>query len=152
MSEVTIIGAGPAGLTAAYELSKLGLHSTVIEADSQVGGLSRTVNYRGYRFDIGGHRFFSKVPLINELWHEMLREEFLIRPRLSRIYYRKHFFDYPLKAANALTGLGPVEALLITLSYTKAKLFPGGEETNFEQWVSNRFGYRLYEVFFKTYT
>lgn len=152
MSEVTIIGAGPAGLTAAYELSKLGLHPTVIEADNQVGGLSRTVNYRGYRFDIGGHRFFSKVPLINELWKEMLREDFLVRPRLSRIYYREHFFDYPLKAANALTGLGPVEALLITLSYTKAKMFPGGEETNFEQWVSNRFGYRLYEIFFKTYT
>lgn len=152
MSEVTIIGAGPAGLTAAYELSKLGLCPTVVEADSQVGGLSRTVNYRGYRFDIGGHRFFSKVPLINELWQEMLREDFLVRPRLSRIYYREHFFDYPLKAANALTGLGPVEALLITLSYSKAKLFPGGEETNFEQWVSNRFGYRLYEIFFKTYT
>lgn len=152
MSEVTIIGAGPAGLTAAYELSKLGLQPTVVEADNQVGGLSRTVNYRGYRFDIGGHRFFSKVPLINELWKEMLREDFLVRPRLSRIYYRDHFFDYPLKAANALTGLGPVEALLITLSYTKAKLFPGGEETNFEQWVSNRFGYRLYEIFFKTYT
>lgn len=152
MSEVTIIGAGPAGLTAAYELSKLGLYPTVVEADSQVGGLSRTVNYRGYRFDIGGHRFFSKVPLINELWQEMLREDFLVRPRLSRIYYREHFFDYPLKAANALAGLGPVEALLITLSYTKAKLFPGGEETNFEQWVSNRFGYRLYEIFFKTYT
>lgn len=152
MSEVTIIGAGPAGLTAAYELSKLGLHSTVVEADSQVGGLSRTVNYQGYRFDIGGHRFFSKVPLINDLWKEMLREDFLVRPRLSRIFYRQHFFDYPLKAANALTGLGPVEALLITLSYTKAKLFPDKEETNFEQWVSNRFGYRLYEIFFKTYT
>lgn len=152
MSEVTIIGAGPAGLTAAFELSKLGLHSTVIEADNQVGGLSRTVNYGGYRFDIGGHRFFSKVPLINELWQEMLREEFLVRPRLSRIYYREHFFDYPLKAVNALTGLGPVEALLIALSYTKARLLPNNEETNFEQWVSNRFGYRLYEIFFKTYT
>jgi protoporphyrinogen oxidase len=152
MSEVTIIGAGPAGLTAAYELSKLGLQSTVIEADKQVGGLSRTVNYRGYRFDIGGHRFFSKVPLINDLWQEMLREDFLLRPRLSRIYYRDHFFDYPLKAANALSGLGPVEAALITLSYTKAKLFPSKDETNFEQWVSNRFGYRLYEIFFKTYT
>src|SRR6266545_3220681 len=110
MSKVLIAGAGPAGLTAAYELSKLGLKSTVLEADHQVGGLSRTVNYRGYRFDIGGHRFFSKVPVINERWQEILGEDFLLRPRLSRIYYREHFFDYPLKAPNALTGLGPVEA------------------------------------------
>jgi protoporphyrinogen oxidase len=147
-----IIGAGPAGLTAAYELSKLGVPSTILEADQQVGGLSRTVNYRGYRFDIGGHRFFSKVPLINELWQEMLHEDFLVRPRLSRIYYRKHFFDYPLKAMNALSGLGPVEALMVLLSYTNAKLSPNKTEKNFEQWVSNRFGVRLYEIFFKTYT
>jgi len=147
-----IIVAGPAGLTAAYELSKLGLRSTVLEADDQVGGLARTVNYRGYRFDIGGHRFFSKVSLINDLWREILGEDFLVRPRLSRIHYNGHFFDYPLKVFNALTGLGPVEALLVGLSYTKARLFPQGEETNFEQWVSNRFGYRLYQIFFKTYT
>jgi len=152
MSHVLTIGAGPAGLTAAYELAKLGVGATVVEADDQVGGLSRTVNYRGYRFDIGGHRFFSKVPLINELWHEMLREDFLVRPRLSRIYYREHFFDYPLKALNALAGLGPLEAFLILLSYTKARAFPHAEEANFEQWVSNRFGDRLYEIFFKTYT
>lgn len=152
MSRALIIGAGPAGLTAAYELSKLGLNPTTIEADDQVGGLSRTVNYRGYRFDIGGHRFFSKIPLINELWEEMLGEDFLVRPRLSRIYYRERFFDYPLKAVNALTNLGPVEAFLIGLSYTKARLFPHAEETNLEQWVSNRFGDRLYRIFFKTYT
>ena len=152
MDSVLIIGAGPAGLTAAYELSKLGLHSTVLEADQQVGGLSRTVNYRGYRFDIGGHRFFSKVPLVNELWHEMLGEDFLLRPRLSRIHYREHFFEYPLKPLNALAGLGPVEALLVSLSYAKARLAPTAAETSFEQWVSNRFGYRLYEIFFKTYT
>jgi protoporphyrinogen oxidase len=147
-----IIGAGPAGLTAAYELARLGRRATLLEADDQVGGLSCTVNYRGYRFDIGGHRFFSKVPLINDLWHEILGEDFLLQPRLSRIYYREHFFDYPLKALNALTGLGPLEALLVMLSYTKAKLFPSAEETNFEQWVSNRFGYRLFSIFFKTYT
>jgi protoporphyrinogen oxidase len=152
MSEAVIIGAGPAGLTAAYELSKFGIASRVIEADNQVGGLSRTVNYNGYRFDIGGHRFFSKVQLINDLWHEILNEDFLPRPRLSRIYYSNHFFDYPLKAANALAGLGPVEAMLVTLSYAKSKLMPHHEETNFEQWVSNRFGQRLYEIFFKSYT
>src|SRR5215510_3457982 len=131
MSETLIIGAGPAGLTAAYELTKHGVQSTVLEADQQVGGLSRTVNYRGYRFDIGGHRFFSKVPLINTLWQEILGEDFLVRPRLSRIHYNGHFFDYPLKALNALAGLGSVEAFLVGLSYTKARLFPHENETNF---------------------
>src|SRR5262245_29482732 len=149
---VVIIGAGAAGLTAAYELTKLGLQSVILEVDSQVGGLARTVNYRGYRFDIGGHRFFSKVPLINELWQEILGEDFLVRPRLSRIHYDGRFFAYPLQALDALAGLGPVEALLVGLSYTKARLFPGREETNFAQWVSNRFGERLYRIFFKTYT
>ena len=149
---VIIIGAGPAGLTAAYELSKLGLQARLLEADSQVGGLSRTVNYQGYRFDIGGHRFFSKVPLINEVWQEILGADLLCRPRLSRIHYAEHFFDYPLKALDAFVGLGPVEALLISFSYAKAQLWPHPEETTFEQWVSNRFGQRLYEIFFKTYT
>jgi protoporphyrinogen oxidase len=152
VSQSIVIGAGPAGLTAAYELSKLGIGSTVLEADRQVGGLSRTVNYAGYRFDIGGHRFFTKVPLIKALWEEILGEDFLLRPRLSRIYYRGQFFDYPLRATNALAGLGPVEALLVGLSFAQAKLFPHAEETNLEQWVANRFGQRLYEIFFKTYT
>lgn len=152
MNSAVIIGAGPAGLTAAYELAKLGIRSTVLEADQLVGGLSRTVSYRGYRFDIGGHRFFSKVPLINELWDEILGEEFLLRPRMSRIHYRGHFFDYPLQARNALAGLGPVESVLIGLSYAKAKFLPSAREDNFEQWVSNRFGHRLYNIFFKTYT
>lgn len=147
-----IIGAGPAGLTTAYELGKRGMTSTVLEASDQVGGISKTVNYRGYRFDIGGHRFFSKVPLINELWHEILGEEFLLRPRISRIYYNQHFFDYPLKPMNALAGLGPLESVLIGLSYIKAKFFHIHDEKTFEQWVSNRFGYRLYSIFFKTYT
>src|SRR6476661_3860691 len=152
MSHAIVIGGGPAGLTAAYELSKLGTGSTVLEADRQVGGLSRTVNYRGYRFDIGGHRFFTKVPQINDLWKEILGEDFLLRPRLSRIHYRGHFFEYPLKATNALAGLGPIEALIVGMSFGKAKLFPHAEETNLEQWVANRFGHRLYEIFFKTYT
>jgi protoporphyrinogen oxidase len=152
MPEVLVIGAGPAGLTAAYELSKLGMRPTVVEADAQVGGLSRTVNYNGYRFDIGGHRFFSKVQAINDLWREILEDQFLTRPRLSRIYYANHFFDYPLKPLNALAGLGPVEAALVAFSYAKAKLLPHPQETTFEQWVTNRFGKRLYEIFFKSYT
>jgi protoporphyrinogen oxidase len=149
---IVIIGAGPAGLTAAYELSKLGKKSILLEADNQVGGISRTVNYRGYRFDIGGHRFFSKVPYINALWREILQEDFLLRSRLSRIHYRGHFFDYPLKPLNALFGLGALEALNVCLSYGRAKLFPYGEDENFELWVANRFGYRLFDIFFKTYT
>lgn len=147
-----IIGAGPAGLTTAYELGKRGITSTTLEASDQVGGISRTLNYRGYRFDIGGHRFFSKVPLINELWHEILAEDFLLRPRLSRIYYNNHFFNYPLKPVNALAGLGPTESLLVGLSYLKARFLQIHDERTFEEWVSNRFGYRLYQIFFKTYT
>ena len=147
-----IIGAGPAGLTAAYELRKQGARAVLLEASHLVGGLSRTENYRDYRFDIGGHRFFSKVPLINDLWQEILGEEFLLRPRLSRIYYNKHFFDYPLKPLNALVGLGPVESLLVALSYLRAQCANTHDEKTFEDWVSNRFGYRLYRIFFKTYT
>src|SRR4030095_8827846 len=143
MAEVLIIGAGPAGLTAAYELARLGRRATLLEAHDQVGGLACTVNYRGYRFDIGGHRFFSKVPLINDLWQEILGEEFLLRPRMSRIYYNQHFFDYPLKPLNALVGLGPVESLLVGLSYFRAQCAKTQDEKTFEDWVSNRFGHRL---------
>lgn len=147
-----IIGGGPAGLTAAYELSKYGCGSTVLESDDQVGGLSRTVFYEGFRFDIGGHRFFSKVPLVNETWHEILGDEFLLRSRISRIFYDGKFFDYPLKPANALLNLGPVEAVRVALSYARSHLAPERDERSFEAWVKNRFGSRLYEIFFKTYT
>ncbi|MCA9452819.1 MAG: NAD(P)/FAD-dependent oxidoreductase, partial [Nitrospira sp.] len=149
---VVVIGAGPAGLTAAYELGKNSSSSLILEAGKQVGGISQTVNYRDFRFDIGGHRFFSKVPMVTELWNEILGDHFLLRPRISRIHYNQHFFDYPLKATNALAGLGVVEALLVCFSYAKVKVFPNAQEENFEQWVINRFGYRLYQIFFKTYT
>ncbi len=152
VKNAVVIGAGPAGLTAAYELAKNGIRSTILEADQLVGGISRTVNYKGYRFDIGGHRFFSKVPLINEVWDDIIDEDMLLRPRLSRILYRNHFFDYPLQAKNALTGLGLFEACMIGLSFARTKVFPSRQERNFEEWVSNRFGYRLYNIFFKTYT
>lgn len=147
-----VIGGGPAGLTAAWELHKGGRSVTVFEADDQVGGISRTVEYKGYRFDIGGHRFFTKVERVQQWWEEMLGEEFLVRPRMSRIYYNDKFFDYPLKPMNALFGLGPIEATRCMMSYAMAQLFPHPEEKNLEQWVSNRFGTRLYEIFFKTYT
>ena len=152
MSETIIIGAGPAGLAAAYELSRSARGSRTFEKDEIVGGISRTVRYQGYRFDIGGHRFFTKVPEIQAFWEEILGEDFLERPRLSRIFYQNRFFDYPLKPMNALMGLGPWEAARVGSSYLWARLLPHPEERSFEEWVSNRFGNRLYEIFFKTYT
>ena len=150
---VVIVGAGPAGLTAAYLLAKAG-HSrvTVLEADDMVGGISRTAQYKGYRFDIGGHRFFTKIAAVEQLWHEILGEEFISVPRLSRIHYNGRFFNYPLKPSNALMGLGPINAALIVLSYLWWHYKPYPVEDTFEQWVTNRFGRRLYKIFFKTYT
>jgi len=150
--KVVIIGAGPAGLTAAYELSKHRVPAVVLEADNTVGGISRTVNYKGYLFDIGGHRFFTKWDEVNQVWNEILADKFLARPRLSRIFYRKKFFYYPLRAKNALFGLGPIETVRIVFSYLQSRLDYYHNEQNLEQWVSNRFGKRLYEIFFKTYT
>ena len=151
--KVVIIGAGPSGLTAAYELCKIGVKSVVLEKDEVVGGISRTVNYRGYLFDIGGHRFFTKVKAVDDLWREILEEEkFLKRRRLSRIYYNKKFFHYPLQPTNALFGLGIYNSFRTFLSYSKTQLFPIKPELSFEDWISNRFGRRLYHTFFKTYT
>jgi len=150
--QVVIIGAGPAGLTAAYELAKLNLHPIVLEKGERVGGLARTEDYKGFFFDMGGHRFFTKVEEVNKLWRHLLGENFLRRPRLSRIYYNRKFFDYPLKPLNALAGLGLWESLLIALSYIKWRLRPYPQEETFEQWVTNRFGKRLFQTFFKTYT
>ena len=147
-----VVGGGPAGLTAAYELSKCGQKSIVFEKADRVGGISRTETYKGYRFDIGGHRFFTKVGEVEQLWQEVLGDEFIKVPRLSRIYYKNRFFSYPLEPYNALSNLGVINSVLIMWSYFKAKVKPNPVEENFEQWVSNRFGKRLYETFFKTYT
>ncbi|MBW3536579.1 MAG: NAD(P)/FAD-dependent oxidoreductase [Actinobacteria bacterium] len=150
-----MIGAGPAGLTAAYQLAKAGhaAGTTVLEADDVVGGISRTAERDGWRFDIGGHRFFTKVGAVERLWFEILgREQFLLRPRLSRIYYRGKLFDYPLRAMNALMGLGIVEAIRCVASYFWARIRPPKDQSKFEGWVSARFGRRLYGIFFKTYT
>ncbi len=152
-STVAIIGAGPAGLTAAYLLSKKGVPVTVLEADPEyVGGISRTAKYKGFHFDIGGHRFFSKSKEVEDLWTEILPNDMLVRPRSSRIYYRGKFFSYPLKAVEALRKLGVVEATRCVLSYIKARLFPVVNPRSFEDWVTNRFGQRLFNIFFKTYT
>ncbi len=147
------MGAGPAGLTAAYELMKNDVPITVIEKDpSYVGGLARTVEHKGYRFDIGGHRFFSKNQEVEDLWTEILSAEMLTRARLSRIYYRGRFFAYPLKAVNALWNLGLVETVRCLASYARARLAPIARPRSFEDWVRNQFGWRLYSIFFKTYT
>ena len=158
--QVVVIGAGPAGLTAAYELAKHDVTSTVLEADDMVGGISRTVERDGWRFDLGGHRFFTKVQPVDDLWHEILpQEDFLLRPRMSRIYYDGKFFDYPLKASNALSNLGLGEAALCVLSYFWARAVGGIRklvgrpkvDDSLEDWITSRFGKRLYTHFFKTY-
>ncbi len=151
--EIIIIGAGPAGLTAAWEAEKHGVKTTILESDSVVGGISRTVERNGWKFDIGGHRFFTKVDEVYEIWDEILGEEdFLLRPRSSRIYYNKKFFDYPLKPFNALTNLGVFEAIRCVVSYILVRINPPKNQDNFETWVAARFGWRLYNIFFKTYT
>ena len=148
-----IIGAGPAGLTAAYLLAKQRVPVTVLEADPEyVGGISKTVHYKGYSFDIGGHRFFSKSKEVEDLWTEILPDDMLIRPRSSRILYRNRFFSYPLRAFEALFKLGIFESLLCVLSYARARVFPIKTPRNFEEWVTNQFGSRLFRIFFKTYT
>ena len=157
---VAIIGAGPAGLTAAYLLSREGAGVTVLEADPElVGGISRTVEYKspaadgkGFRFDIGGHRFFSKSREVEDLWTELLGDDMLVRPRSSRILYGGKFYAYPLRAAEALRNLGIVEAVRCVASYAHARLFPVANPKSFEDWVSNQFGRRLFGIFFKTYT
>ncbi|MFF0244355.1 NAD(P)/FAD-dependent oxidoreductase [Streptosporangium sandarakinum] len=153
MESTVIVGAGPAGLTAAYELTRRGLPCEVFEADHVVGGISRTVERDGWRFDIGGHRFFTKVARVEEFWNEILGEEdFLLRPRMSRIHYGGRFFDYPLRASNALRNLGPLESARCVASYAGARLRPPADQSTFEGWVTARFGRRLYEIFFRTYT
>ncbi len=147
-----MVGAGPAGLSAAYRLVEQGVETLVLEQTNRVGGISRTETYEEYAFDIGGHRFFTKNEEVDRLWRDMLGDDFLSVPRMSRIYYRGRFFDYPLKPLNALANLGLTESVLIPLSYLRAQLWGHRREETFEQWVSNRFGERLYRTFFKTYT
>ncbi|NBE83882.1 NAD(P)/FAD-dependent oxidoreductase [Micromonospora rubida] len=153
LPHTVIIGAGPAGLTAAYELTRRNAPVEVVETDDVVGGISRTVERDGWRFDIGGHRFFTKVARVEAFWHEVLPDgDFLLRPRMSRIHYRGRLFDYPLRAGNALGNLGIVEAVRCVGSYLWARVRPPADQSHFEGWVSARFGTRLYRMFFKTYT
>ena len=143
----------PAGLTAACLLSRNQVPVTVLEADPvYVGGISRTARYKGFHFDIGGHRFFSKSKIVEDLWTELLPNDLLHRPRSSKIYYRGKFYSYPLRAGEALRNLGVLEAARCVGSYARAKIAPIRDPANFEDWVSNHFGARLYRIFFKTYT
>jgi protoporphyrinogen oxidase len=149
---VAVIGAGPAGLTAAYHLVRRGANTVIFEQDPHIGGLARTVEHRGFRFDIGGHRFFTKVPAVADLWRSMLGPAFLRRPRLSRIYYRRRFFAYPLKPLNALWNLGLLASVSVLCSYLWAKFRPTSPEKSFADVVTNRFGRRLFRTFFDAYT
>ncbi len=152
-SEVFIIGAGPAGLTAGYLLSKEGVSTTTIELDpSYVGGISRTAHYKGFLFDIGGHRFFSKAKEVVDLWKEILPDDFIERPRLSRIYYDGKYYSYPLKAFEALGNLGYIESAMCVMSFMFKQAFPNEKPETFHDWVANQFGERLFSIFFKTYT
>src|SRR6266550_518897 len=147
-----VLGGGPAGLTAGYLLERAGRDVVVLEAEDQVGGLAKTVEIDGYRFDLGGHRFFTKSTEVDELWHEILGEEFLLRPRMSRIYWNRRYLDYPLRGTDVVRKLGPIELARCLASYIRAAAKRDKRDDSLEDWVSNRFGRRLFELFFKSYT
>ena len=149
---VVVLGGGPAGLTAGYLLAKAGKSVIVLESTDQVGGIARTEVRDGFRFDLGGHRFFTKVKEVDDLWHEIMKEEFLKRPRQSRIYWHGKFLDYPLQGMDVIKKLGPVDLTKALFSYLWAAMKPKGREDTFEEWVSNRFGRWLFNQFFKSYT
>ena len=148
---IAVVGAGPAGLTAAYLLAKRHQPVAVFEAENQVGGLAKTVVRDGYRFDLGGHRFFTKAEEVERLWHEIMGDEFLLRPRMSRIYWNGRFLHYPLNGPDVIKKLGPIELTRASLSYARAAMRPKGGEETLEEWVTKRFGKRLFELFFRTY-
>jgi len=153
MKKVVIVGAGPAGLSAGYFLSKNGFDVEIYDSASQVGGLAKTIKYKGFYFDLGGHRFFTKIKEVEDLWGEILDErDFLKVKRLSRIYYNGKFFYYPLKPWNAFYNLGPLKSFMAVGSYIWRKIFPISPEVSFEDWVSNQFGSYLFRIFFKCYT
>lgn len=150
--KIAIIGAGPAGITAAYELTKAGFDVTLYEASDKVGGLSKTIELWNQKVDLGPHRFFSNDTKVNKLWLEVVEKDYRMVDRLTRIYYKKKFYYYPLKPFDALFKLGIGQAFLCVMSYFKEKVKPTKQDGSFEAWVTARFGSRLYSIFFKTYS
>lgn len=150
---VLVIGAGPAGLTAGIELLKSNQFDvTVLERDSVVGGLAKTTDYKGYKYDIGPHHFITEDPAIEKWWKELMKDDFIEHKRFTRIYYNNHFFHYPLEPVNVIKGLSLFECMRSILSYAYYRFFPIKKAVTFEDWVTNKFGYRLFSIFFKTYT
>lgn len=149
---VAVIGAGPAGITCAYQLAKQGVEVHLYEAAPQVGGLAKSLDLWGQKVDLGPHRFFSDDTRVNKLWLEVAGRDYRMVDRLTRIYYKNNFYYYPVKAFDALSKLGLFTSAICVLSYFKEKLLPTKQDGTFESWVTNRFGKRLYEIFFKTYT
>jgi protoporphyrinogen oxidase len=147
-----ILGGGPAGLTGAYTLGLRDVPAVVFEADGTVGGIAKTVEFNGYRFDLGGHRFFTKLKQVERLWESLAGDQFLTRPRLSRIYFDGKYFSYPLTSKDVVGRLGIWESTLCALSYLWAQRKRKGQAETFEEWVTARFGHRLYKAFFESYT
>lgn len=145
--KIAVIGAGPAGLTAAYELQRAGRKVKIFEASPAVGGMARSFELWNQIVDVGPHRFFSNDPRVNKFWLDAVDHEYVMVNRLTRIYYKKKFFSYPIQAVNALTNLGLYPAFTCILSYIHRKTFPLRDESHFDNWVINRFGSKLYEIF-----
>lgn len=152
MRKTIIVGAGPAGLAAGYYLAKNKRELVLFEKDSLVGGLSKTLVYKGCRFDIGGHRFFTDKPEVEVLWQEVLGDKLLKRRRLSRIFYRGKFLDYPLNITNILFNIGLISSGCCFLSYLFSQLSFFKKTGSFEEYIVKHFGRRLYKIFFKGYT
>jgi protoporphyrinogen oxidase len=152
LEPVVVMGGGPAGLTAAYELCRSGFPAIVLEQAPMVGGLAKTLEHKGYRFDLGGHRYLTRIARVQSMWEDLLGDDFLLCPRLSRILYRGRFFYYPLRPLDVFLGLGVRSCIGFLFSYLRARVWRAGPERTFEDWVSNRFGRKLYQAFFKTYT
>ena len=150
--QIVIIGAGPSGLACSYTLGQMGYPCLVIEKDSNAGGLCQTINFHGYLFDIGGHRFLTKIDVINKIWHKVMGNRLLRVKRLSRIYYKKRLLNYPLSFLNTFRNLGPFEGIHCISSYLKSRITKPGDNSTYEGWLINHFGKRLYEIFFDTYT
>ncbi len=150
--KIAIIGAGPAGMTAAYALAKQGFKVDLYETSDKVGGLCQTIELWDQQVDLGPHRFFSSDKRVNDLWLEVVKDDYEMVNRLTRIFYKRKFFNYPLKIGNVLSNLGLIESGLCVLSFWYQHLVKKPDDGSFETWVKGRFGHRLYNMFFKTYT